>query len=241
MTNRLSWSKLPKDYRAGLAYGVFYPADGPAEAWDGLVAITEDNDSENSATYIDGQKVVNRRTAKSFSGSISAFTYSESFEQEVFTTRRPRAFGLSYRVYNALAYKIHLVYNVLVAPSPVTRKLNEVNPFEWAFTTTPAPLPEGMVGAHLIIDPAVAYPWTLEALENVLYGTDTDPGRLPSPMEVYNIFEVNSILQVAEYSDGTYTVTGPDDAILMLDADTFEISWPSAELAPDGRFTIYSL
>jgi hypothetical protein len=98
-----------------------------------------------------------------------------------------------------------------------------------------------MVGAHLIVDPAVAYSWTITALEDVLYGSDSGPGRLPTPIEVFNLFEVNSILQVAEYSDGTFTVTGPDEAILMLDADTFEISWPSAELAPDGRFTIYSL
>ncbi len=241
MSNRISWSKIHPQYEAGLAYGVFYPAFGPAESWDGLVAVTENNENESSVTYIDGQKVVNRTTAKNFSGSISAFTYSDSFELEAFTARRPRPFGLSYRVYNDLAYKIHLVYNVLVAPSPVTRALNEVNPFEWPFDTRPEPLPDGMVGAHLIIDPAVAYPWTLQALEDVLYGSDTDSGRLPSPMEVFDIFEVNSILRVVEYSDGTYTVTGPDDAILMLDTDTFEISWPSAELAPDGRFTIYSL
>jgi len=241
MSNRLSWTKPHPDYEDGLAYGVFYPADGPAEAWNGLVSVSEDNDSENSATYIDGVKVVNRRTAKGFAGTISAYTYSESFEQEAFTTRRPKPFGLSYRVYNAIAYKIHLVYNVLVAPSPVTRQFEEVGLFEWPFTTQPVLLPEGMMGAHLIIDPAVAYPWTIEALEDVLYGSDAGSGRLPSPIEVFDLFEVNSILQVAEYDDGTFTVTGPDDAIIMLDADTFEISWPSAQLAPDGRFTIYSL
>lgn len=241
MTNRVSWARLKPDYEAGVSYGVFYPAEGPAVAWDGLVAVTEDSDSENSATYIDGQRVVNRMTAKSFSGSISAFMYPDLFEEEAFTARRPRPFGLSYRVETQIGYKIHLVYNVLVAPSPVTRQLNVTEPFTWPFSTTPALLPDGMVGAHLIVDPGVAYPWTIEALENTLYGSDAGPGRLPSPTEVFNIFEVNSILQVAEYSDGTFTVTGPDEAILMLDADTFEISWPSAKLALDGRFTIYSL
>lgn len=242
MTNRLSWSVAKPYYESGVDRGVFYPRVGPGEAWQGLTAVNEDDDSENSAVYIDGQKIVNRRTAKSFSGSIEAYTYSDSFEEEVFTARRPKPFGLSYRIQTGRSYKLHLVYNVLVAPSPVTREHeDEVNPFQWGFSTTPVLVTEGQMGAHLVVDVENAYPWTVEALENTLYGTDVSQPSLPSPLEVFALFEANSLLIVTDNGDGTYSVTGPDDAILMLDADTFEISWPSAQLASEGRFTIYSL
>jgi hypothetical protein len=65
--------------------------------------------------------------------------------------------------------------------------------------------------------------------------------RLPDPQEIFDIFEANSILRVVDNGDGTFTVTGPDDAITMLDDTTFEIDWPSVVVIDSNTYEISSL
>lgn len=144
---------------------------------------------------------------------------------------------MSYRV----ASKIHILYNVLVSPSPSARVQNETEIFSWPFTTKPIEMPEGHLSAQFVIDCDLAYSWTVEALEAVLYGSDAEASRLPTPQEVFDIFEENSILQVIDHGDGSFTVTGPDEAIQMLDATSFQITWPSAEYVDAETYTIHSL
>jgi hypothetical protein len=81
----------------------------------------------------------------------------------------------------------------------------------------------------------------MEALEDVLYGTDDESPRLPSPEEVFEIFEENAILRIIDNGDGTWTAIGPDSAIEMLDSETFEITWPSAVYIDADTYTISSL
>lgn len=87
----------------------------------------------------------------------------------------------------------------------------------------------------------MAYPATVQAFEDVLYGTDSYSSRLPGPDEVLEIFEEHSILRVIDDGDGTYTVIGPDEAITMLDSTTYEINWPSAVWIDSDYYTLSSL
>lgn len=60
-----------------------------------------------------------------------------------------------------------------------------------------------MIVSHFIIDTEVAYPETIAAFEKVLYGGDEAEARLPSPLEVFDIFEANSHFRVIDNGDGT--------------------------------------
>lgn len=238
---KLIWDDI-RDYESGVDRGVFYPQLGSGEAWNGLVSVTESpSESDESSIYQDGEKIVQRRRAGEFSGTIESISYPPSFYTDVLMQRRSKPFGMSYRVQTKTGYKIHLVYNVLLGPSPYLFQSRGIDFHKWSFTTKPTTIPEAKFSAHLIINSNEAYSWTLEALENVLYGSEADPAILPSPQEVFDIFEVNSILQIIDNGDGTWTAIGPDDVIQMLDSTTFEITWPSAVYIDAVSYTIHSL
>lgn len=232
---RLRWED--RNFEAGVDKGVFYPPDGPGEPWNGLVSVQETSpDWNGKVRYLDGQKT-ERPGKEEFAGVIQAYTYPDSFHAILLTRRRHRTFGLSYRTKG----KIHLVYNVLITPTNVVYLQDEGDPFNWGFTTTPVLVPGTRPSAHIVIDTGRTYAWTLEALEKVLYGSDEGNARLPLPQEVFDIFEQNSILKVTDNGDGTFTVEGPDSAIQMLDATTFQITWPSAIYIDEDTYTISSL
>jgi len=138
-------------------------------------------------------------------------------------------------------YKIHILYNVLAQPYSVVYRQSGSEPLTFDFTSTPVPVQGVSRTAHLVIDTSVAYSWTVSALEDVLYGTDTTDPRLPTPGEIYDIFEENSILIITDNGDGTWTATGPDSVITMLDSTTFQISWPSAVYLDSDSYKIHSL
>jgi hypothetical protein len=226
----------------GVDRGVLYIPGFPGEPWNGLTSIQEDSTDVNEKTrYVDGVKTHHRRGQGSFSGTISAFTYPDSFYENVLVQKRRPTFDLSYRVMNGDSYKIHLVYNVSISPGGISRKQFETEPFQWSFTTTPIAMPNSKISSHLIVDASKAYPSTIEHLENILYGSDIETSHLPSPDGVFNIFELNSIVRVIDNGDGSFSVTGPDDIVQMLDATTFQISWPSAVYIDTNTYTISSL
>lgn len=225
-------------YTSGVYRGVLYSPGEPGEAWNGLASLLEtEQDSGTRPLYLDGFRVVSRQTSGSFSGTIGAFTYPDSFYDDVLSQKRSSPFGMTYRVAN----KIHILYGVLVSPAPSARAQNETEMFNWPFTTKPIDMIDGRRSSQLIIDCDLAYSWTVEALETVLYGSDAEAPRLPTPQEVFDIFEENSILQVIDHGDGSFTVTGPDEAIQMLDATSFQITWPSVEYVDAETYTIHSL
>jgi hypothetical protein len=239
---KLVWDQAAdRRYEAGLDRGVFYPRSGPGEVWNGLTSVQESpSDADERTRYLDGVRTRTRRKPGDFSGTIEAFTYPESF-QTLLDQRKPRGFDLSYRVKTADSYKIHLVYNILVSPTTHMYEQEDTIPFSWDFTTTPAPFPQARPTAHFVIEASDAYSWTLEALENVLYGDESTPPTMPSPLGILDIFEENSILQIIDHGDGTWTAIGPDDVVSMLDATTFQIDWPSAVYIDATSYTVRSL
>lgn len=132
-----------------------------------------------------------------------------------FGQQKREYFGLTYRtqvgndVDPELGYKLHLVYNCSASPSDRSYATVNDSPdaisFSWEFTTTNEPITGHendykstaliTIDSTKITDSDKA---KLTQLEDILYGTDahqvggetieaTNP-RLPSPVEVYNLF-----------------------------------------------------
>jgi hypothetical protein len=232
----LTWDKT-RDYEVGVDHGVLYLDGGPGEVWNGLSSVKEtDSGSDIQIRYLDGVKTLQRRRKGDFSGSVEAYTYPEMLDQ-----RSLKSFGFSYRISTAKSSKIHLIYNARFSPGGASHKQSEVDLISWDFTTLAIPIPDVAMSAHLIVDADVAYPETVQALEDILYGTDSMSAHFPSPVEVLKIFEEHSILRVIDHGDGTFTITGPDEAIQMLSGTTWQITWPSAIYIDAVTYSISSL
>ena len=244
---RISWDGAANpSYSTGVNSGVFYPQNSPGVPWNGLVSVTETGDATQDASYIDGQKYRNRVLAGTFAGTISAFTYPDEFEPYNglvgYVSGQPRSsFGFSYRTNNEL----HLVYNAMISPSSDQYASigSDVSPvaFQWAFTTTPVATPVSRASAHIVIDLNSANPDAVSDLEAVIYGDDMNDPSIPDPSDVYAIFESHTTLMITDNGDGTWTATGPDDVVVMLDDITFQIDWPSAVFIDADSYTIRSL
>jgi hypothetical protein len=252
---RLNWNATgERIYEAGVDRGVFYPAIGPGIAWNGLINVKEDPSVEVRPTFVDGVPYRSQKTITSFAAVLQAYTCPREFEEYDGSNgqQRRKAFGLSYRtgVGNDISadhsYKIHLVYNALAMPVTVDNStLNssrlDATPFSWGISTTPVQIPGAKPAAHLIIDPTIAYPEALAAIEAVLYGSDDGDARLPDIEELLDLFEQHAILTIIDHGDGTWTAIGPDDVIRMTSATSFEISYPTAVYIDEDTYQISSL
>lgn len=246
---RLVWDQAEQNrYEAGVDRGVFYPRSGPGVVWNGLTSVQESpSDADERTRYIDGLRTRTRRKPGEFSGTIEAFTYPEGLEDYEgifpggFSAKRVRPFGMTYRVKTKESYKIHLVYNILLGPTGHLYEQEDVVPFSWDFTTLPIPIDGAKPTAHLVIEASTAYSWTVSALEDVIYGSDSKSPSLPSPSDVLNLFEENSILRIIDNGDGSFTAIGPDDVISMIDETTYQIDYETVVYISADTATIHSL
>lgn len=242
---KLVWDQTATDgrYEAGVDRGVFYPSNGPGIVWNGLTSVQESpSGADESTRYIDGVKTRNGRKPSEFAGTIEAYSYPEKLYDDVLSRRKQQGFGFSYRVMTGeSSYKIHLVYNVLLGPDNHEYQYEGDSTFSWDFTTKPVHVPYMRPTSHLVIDSSVAYPETIAALEDLLYGSDAAEAKFPTPADVLQLFEDHSILQIIDNGDGTWTAIGPADAITINTDGSFSISWPSAVWVDNDTYTIHSL
>lgn len=184
-------------------------------AWNGLTTVTESpSGAESNPQYADNIKYLNLKSAEEFGATIEAFTYPEEFgkyngELEaapgVYVAQQRRGtFGLSYRTLKGndllgteYGYKIHMVWNCDASPSErayaTVNDSPEAITFSWELTTTKAAI--GVVEgvryaptASITVDSTKVDAADLQALEEILYGTETEEPRLPSPREVVELF-----------------------------------------------------
>jgi hypothetical protein len=256
---KLSWdANGERIYGAGVDRGVFYPSFGPGIAWSGLVAVNEVPSGKGEIVYfIDGEKKRNRITLDSFAATIEAFTYPDEFDEYdgfdgMWRQQSRKAFNFSYRTligdgWEGLSrgYNLHLVYNAMATPSARDYETLDENidpiTFGWDISTKAERIPDLAPTAHILVDTTTAHPWTVAALEDILYGTDGSTPRMPSIEEVIEVFESNAILRIIDHGDGTWTATGPDEYIQMIDGITFEITYPTAEYIDEDTYQITSL
>lgn len=184
-------------------------------AWNGLTSVSESPEGADANDfYADDIKYLSIRGTEDFNGSINAYTYPEEFAQcngeasiatgVVVGQQFRKAFGLCYTTTmgndvagNDYGYKIHLVYGATVSPSE--REYQTINDspepieFSWDFETVPVNVPGFRPSANIIIDSTKVDATKLEALKDILYGTNGTGGaegtvaRLPLPAEIITL------------------------------------------------------
>lgn len=208
---RLSWAAVgERFYETGVDRGVLYVGIEPGVSWTGLTSVSESpTGGEASPFYIDGVKYLNLAGSEEFAATINAFSSPYEFgpcdgtmsiQNGLFVTQQPRKpFGLSYRTKlgNDIdgtdhAYKIHVVYNALAAPSERSNNTvgDSTDPLSlsWSVTTLPPSITGYKPTAHFMIDSRKTTETILATIEDILYGSDSGASRLPSPSELIAIF-----------------------------------------------------
>ena len=215
--SKLVWDNTgERKYETGVDHGVLFPKDetgayATGVVWSGLTAVSESpSGAEASPIYADNVKYLNLVSAEDFGASIEAYTYPDEFApcQGVaepvsgisIAQQARREFGFSYRTLigndvdgQEHGYKLHLVYNALAAPSEkaysTVNESPEAMTFSWEITTTPVAVTGYKPTAHLEIDSTKADPAKLKSLEEMLYGSESQESRLPTPDEVIALFK----------------------------------------------------
>lgn len=236
----LTWDNVgERFYETGVDKGVLYKPNAQGiydkgVAWNGLVSVSESpSGAESNKQYADNQVYVNLISSEEFSATIEAFTYPREFAEcdgtavptaGVSIGQQPRKpFGLHYRTLlgndlegSDYAYKLHLVYNAMAAPSE--RAYTTVNDspegmtLSWELSTTPVAVPGHKNSAIITIDSSQVNAAKLAILEGILYGSAGVDPRLPLPAEVLSIFSgtVTEVTAAAPtYNPTTDTITIP--------------------------------
>ena len=212
--SKIVWDKTgERFYETGVKNGVLYvkSAEGytGGVAWNGLTAVTESpSGAESTPLYADDIKYLNLVSAEEFGGTIEAYTYPEEFKacngEADLTTgvtigqQARKMFGLSYRTTigndsegNAFGYKLHLVYGAQASVSERAYATINDSPeaitFSWEFTTTPVEVPGNKPTSIVTIDSTKAGKEAMDAIEAILYGSETEEARLPLPDEILTI------------------------------------------------------
>ena len=215
---KLVWDQTGERlYETGVKNGVLYVYDakqkkyGPGVAWNGLTAVTESpSGAEATPLYADDIKYLNLLSAEEFGATIEAYTYPDEFaecdgsaslSEGVFIGQQKRkTFGMAYKTTlgndtdgNDYAYKLHIIYGALAAPSEKPYATINDSPeaitFSWEVTTTPIEVTGHKPTASITIDSTKADKVKLAALEKKLFGdTETEP-ELPLPDEIATMFK----------------------------------------------------
>lgn len=242
---RLTWNDPSnRQHESGVDRGVLYPATGAGLVWNGLLTVDESlGQVETTSLYYEGERYLQTLTAKDFSLHVEAYTYPDVLDLQT-------ELGFSYRTtisdgYSNVGFKLHLVYNAMFLVGDISRSTlnseSETAPFTWEVITRANILAGSLPSSHLVIDSRTTHPWVLSSVEELIYGSDSEPPKLPSPRELMEIYEAGSILRITDHGDGTWTADGPDSAIKMVSDTEFEITWPSAKFINTNTFQISSM
>lgn len=246
---RISWNEdVIRHFHTGVDRGMIYIPGAAGIPWNGLQEVVESSpDSVMSQLYQDGQKVLVRRRDLNYESQVKAFMYPPEFEP--YTGYSPsllKPFSFSYRVMTSeTTYRIHLVYNVVAIPDDVVFSsiADEIDPvsLSWTFYTRPIKLSGRLPSSHIILDSEMVHSWTMETIEEQLYGGEGVIPHLPTPEEIEEIFEENAILKVVDLGDGVFSVEGSDEAMQNLGNNVVQIDWPSLIKLSTIEYEISSL
>lgn len=246
-SRKLSWDVDGlREFEAGLDRGVLYMSDNTGVAWSGLTSLEEDlGDETTEPFYFDGVKFLDLHVMGDYRASVRALMYPDEFlEYEGFDAigtgmyaddQNVPTFGLSYRTLvgndtlgTDMGYKIHLVYNLTAVPENKTHASLTDAPNASEFGWTVSAVPEHLSGyrptAHVILDSRYLHRLILRDIENILYGSDVAAARLPSIQELIDFIDDYEFIKIVDNGDGTWTATGSDEMIKMLDLTTFQIT-----------------
>lgn len=261
--SRIAWNAIgSRFFEAGVDRGVLYIGTDAGIPWTGLISVDENpNGGEPKAFYIDGEKYLNISSVEEFEATIKAYTYPIEFSQcdgtaqvrngLFFGQQGRKSFGFSYRtkIGNDVdgvdhGYKIHLVYNALATPS--SKSLSsfsdspEASDFSWNLTTKPNKVSGYSSTAHVVVDSRYTHPTTLGAIEDVLYGTETDVAQLPTPQELMDIFDIPVVFSVTDNGDESFTIGGPGATVLDIGLGMFILDYSTVVSVDADTFTVSS-
>ena len=216
---KLTWDATGERlYETGVKMGVLYVQTGgtypKGVAWNGLTAVTESpSGAEPTALYADDIKYLNLLFNEEFGATIEAYTYPDEFAEcdgsasiadGVYIGQQSRkTFGMCYRTVlgndtenNDHGYKLHLIYGALAAPSEkgyaTINDSPEAITFSWEVSTTPVEVTGHKPTASITIDSTKTDPGKLAALEDILYGKESNEPRLPLPNEIITLMSSGS-------------------------------------------------
>ena len=190
--------------------GVVY---GNGVAWNGLTSVTQSPEgAEPSAVYADNIKYLSLLSVEEFNATIEAYTYPDEFaacdgsaslgDGVTIDQQARKTFCLSYRtkigndVNNDLGYKIHIIYGCLAAPSERAYETVNDSPeamtLSWEISTTPVVVTGFKPTSHLVIDSTKVKPAALKAIEDALYGKETEEAKVLMPDEVAALIKNNA-------------------------------------------------
>lgn len=190
--------------------GVVY---GNGVAWNGLTSVTQSPEgAEPSAVYADNIKYLSLLSVEEFNATIEAYTYPDEFaacdgsaslgEGVTIDQQARKTFCLSYRtkigndVNSDLGYKIHIIYGCLAAPSERAYETVNDSPeamtLSWEISTTPVVVTGFKPTSHLVINSTKVKPAALKAIEDALYGTESESAKILMPDEVAALIKNNA-------------------------------------------------
>lgn len=207
-------------YETGVSECILFVKDenGYADgvAWNGITAITESpSGAEPTAIYADNMKYLNLLSAEEFAATVEAYTYPDEFAEcdgsAVVATgvsigqQARKTFALVYKTcvgndeeYADHAYKLHIIYNCLAAPSEkgyaTINDSPEAITFSWELSTTPVKLEGHKPSATIVIDSRTANETKLTALIDKLYGTDGQGSGTGTDPELPDLATVISMM-----------------------------------------------
>lgn len=209
--SKLIWDQTgEKLYETGVEQVALYPQVGGAypagAAWNGVTALNlTPSGGEPTALWANNRKYLTLMSAEELGGTIEAYTYPKEWEacdgsaelvEGVTLGQQPRStFGLVAKTMigndtdlNKHGYKLHIIYGALASPSEkaysTINESPEVEPMSWEFTTTPVEVTGHQPTSYICIDSTKVDKSKLEALEAVLYGSESEEARLPLPAEI---------------------------------------------------------
>ena len=198
-------------FETGVKNGVLFVqgANGKYEngvVWNGLTAVTESpSGAEATPLYADDMKYVVLYSTEEFGATIEAYTYPEEFEQcdgsaqlgagITIGQQQRKSFGLVYKTVigndvqgQDLGYKIHIIYGAKAAPSEKAFATINDSPeavtFSWEVSTVPVPVEGHRPTSTLVIDSTKVDAEKLSAIEDKLFGSETEESTLPLPNEI---------------------------------------------------------
>lgn len=256
----LVWGNPSKRYfQHGIDRGVLYTDDAPPVVWNGITGCTEAGGGDSSVYYIDGRIYLADVDPGDYSGSVTAYDWPDEFAQCIgipevtdglyVDNQKPQRCGISYRSLvgsgltgDMFGYMIHLIYNAVPSIGARTRKTinDKTEPMDFTFdiVATPVSLPGFRPSAHYILDTRHLDSSTVANLELILYGDGETAGRMPDPIELYDMLRFGDAITFVDHSDGTWTATGSFANVHMTGDDTWEILNVNGTDNGDGTYEL---
>ena len=211
---RLIWDAVGKKfYEMGTKMGVLYPMNDTGSydkgvAWNGLTAVTESpSGAEETKLYADDIKYASLRSAEEYDYTIEAYTYPDEWEPcdgsaqvaagVTIGQQKRKAFGFSWvttkgnDVSDEVGQKIHVAWNSTASPSEKSYATINDSPdaitFSWECTTSPVNVTGHRPTSHMEIDCSKLKDKNVKAIQDKLWGDETNEAALPTPDELIQL------------------------------------------------------